>query len=126
MNPPDDNVAVLPPQRKPARSTNALARNGIEPIAGIARESVDWLWRGRFAFGKHTDLSGDPGDGKSLMIGSLAAQVTRGRALPCGSDQIREPRAVLFLSAEDDPADTIRPRHEAAGGDVSLLYVQTD
>jgi hypothetical protein len=102
-----------------------LERNGIVPIASIPRENIDWAWKGRFAFGKHTDVSGDPGDGKSLMLMALAAQITRGRALPFGAEQVREPRAVLFLSSEDDAADTIRPRFEAAGGDVNLLHVQT-
>jgi hypothetical protein len=109
-----------------AAPADVLKRYDIVPIASIPREAIDWAWRGRFAFGKHTDLSGDPGDGKSLMTTYLAAQVTRGCALPYGSTKAREPRAVLFLSAEDDAADTIRPRFEAAGGDVDLLYVQRD
>lgn len=103
-----------------------LQGHGIVPIASIPRERIDWAWKGRLAFGKHTDLSGDPGDGKSLVTGALAAQITRGLALPFGSVQVREPRAVLFLSTEDDAADTIRPRFEAAGGDVNLLHVQKD
>lgn len=103
-----------------------LDRCGIVPISSIPRERIDWAWPGRFAFGKHTDVSGDPGDGKSLMATSLAAQITRGRRLPFGAEVVREPRAVLFLSAEDDAADTIRPRFEAAGGDVQRLYVQKD
>jgi hypothetical protein len=100
------------------------SRHGIVPISTIPRERVEWAWKGRLAFGKHTDLSGDPGDGKSLAMMMLAAQVTTGKALPYGSARVREPRPVLYLSTEDDAADTIRPRLEAAGGDVDLLHVQ--
>jgi hypothetical protein len=122
-----ESRAELEKQEAAAKqSPDVLVRNGIVPIASIPRERIDWAWKGRAAFGKHTDVSGDPGDGKSLMLTALAAQVTRGRALPYGSEQVREPRAVLFLSAEDDNADTIRPRFEAADGDVNLLYVQKD
>jgi DNA repair protein RadA/Sms len=103
-----------------------LARHGIVPISTVPREHIDWAWRNRFAFGKHTDLSGDPGDGKSLQMMALAAQITRGFALPFGQEQIRDPRRVLFLSTEDDAADTIRPRLEAAGGDASMLHIQED
>jgi DNA repair protein RadA/Sms len=103
-----------------------LSRHAIVPISTVPRERIDWLWSGRFAFGKHTDLSGDPGDGKSLMMMALAAQITKGLALPFGQERVRDPRRVLFLSTEDDAADTIRPRLEAAGGDVSMLFVQKD
>jgi AAA domain len=108
------------------RSKDVLARNGIVPISAVPRERIDWVWMGRAAFGKHTDVSGDPSDGKSLMVTALAAQVTRGRALPYGNEQVREPQAVLFLSSEDDAGDTIRPRFEAAEGDPQLLHVQKD
>jgi hypothetical protein len=100
-----------------------LAGWGVVPIATIPAERIDWAWRGRLAFGKLTDLSGDAGDGKSLMVTALAAQITRGFALPFGAKRIRDPRAVLYFSAEDDAADTIRPRFEAAGGDVNLMHV---
>ncbi len=122
---PTERPAPVAPRDVEA-AEGTLARHSIVPISTIPREKIDWAWPGRFAFGKHTDVSGDPGDGKSLFNLALAAQLTRGLALPFGSNQVREPRNVLFLSTEDDAADTIRPRLEAAGGDVSRLYVQKD
>jgi putative DNA primase/helicase len=113
-------------EKEPANTSDPLKLNGIVPLASIPRVPIDWAWQGRFAFGKHTDVSGDPGDGKSLFLASLAAQVTRGFQLPFGSTRVREPRAVLYLSTEDDPADTIRPRVELAGGDLNLFHVQDD
>lgn len=120
------STVVNEPAQPAKPEGNALELHGIVPIASIPRERIDWAWKGRFAFGKQTDVSGDPGDGKSLMLMALAAQITRGLALPFGSERVRDACAVLYLSAEDDAADTIRPRFEAAGGDVSLLHVQRD
>jgi hypothetical protein len=34
-----------------------------------------------------------------------------------------DPGVVVFLSAEDDPADTLRPRLEAAGADLSRVHI---
>jgi len=34
-----------------------------------------------------------------------------------------KPGEVLFLTAEDDPADTLRPRLEAAGADLSKVHI---
>lgn len=119
-------VHVVAQELDGTAASNVLELHGIVPIASIPREPVDWAWKGRFAFGKHTDVSGDPGDGKSLMLMALAAQITRGFALPYGNEEVRAPRPVLYLSSEDDAADTIRPRFEVAGGDVNLLHVQRD
>ena len=125
MNGPDDVLAAISDPAA-AIKDDVLERYGVVPISSIAKEPIDWAWPGRFAFGKHTDLSGDPGDGKSLMLGAVAAQITRGLALPYGSTEVREPRSVIYFSTEDDNADTIRPRFEAAGGELNRLYVQKD
>jgi RecA-family ATPase len=47
--------------------------------------------------------------------------VTRGFAFPDGEKC--EMGEVIFLSAKDDPADTIRPRLDAAGADVSRAHI---
>ena len=87
----------------------------------IAPEQVRWLWPKRIPLGKLTLLVGDPGLGKSLLTIDLASRVTRAAEFPDGSScDIGD---VLFLSAEDDPADTIRPRLDAAGADVSRVHI---
>ncbi|MCC6642288.1 MAG: AAA family ATPase, partial [Deltaproteobacteria bacterium] len=62
---------------------------------------------------------GDPGLGKSSVTLDLAARVTTGRAMPDGSPGASG--GVVLLSAEDGLADTIRPRLDAAGADVSRV-----
>jgi putative DNA primase/helicase len=119
--------------RVPARSEVHLGA-GDAPIGdsagGIAyrrasdiqSKPIHWLWRGRIARGKVSMLAGNPGLGKSQVTSSMAAVVTTGGAWPV--DRARcELGNVVFLSAEDDPADTIRPRLEAAGADLARVFI---
>lgn len=101
---------------KPA-STSAIMRSFSE----IKPEMLKWLWRGRIPLGKLTLLVGDPGLGKSLSTIDIAARVSRGVSFPDG--EVCEPGAVIILSAEDDPADTIRPRLDNAGADVACVHI---
>lgn len=91
-------------------------------IAEIPAETLAWLWPGRIPLGKLTILSGDPGLGKSLVTLAITTAVSRGAPWPCGEGIAQVADAVL-VSAEDDPADTIRPRLEAAGADLSRIHV---
>lgn len=93
-------------------------------IADVQRESVRWLWQYRVPFGKLTTVDGDPGLGKSTLMTEIAARATTGRPLPGGRSV--EPCGVVFLSAEDSLADTIRPRLEAAGADLSRVLAMTE
>lgn len=86
---------------------------------------VRWLWPGRVPSGKLTLIAGDPGLGKSLVCADMAARVSTGRGWPCTPDAsrvVREPGKVWILSCEDDEADTLRPRLEAAGADCANVY----
>ncbi len=104
------------------------------PLRTVGREPMRWLWPGRVPLGKMTLLVGDPGLGKSLVALDMAARVTRGAAWPdeagaretteTTSEVISRPAgSVVLLSAEDDAADTILPRLEAAGGDADRVIV---
>lgn len=81
---------------------------------------VIWLAYGFLAAGKLTVMDGDPGLGKSTVAIDWAAKVTRGEGLFDASDR-RKPRGVVLISDEDDRADTIRPRLEAAGADLQRV-----
>jgi AAA domain-containing protein len=66
--------------------------------------------------------AGDPGLGKSQATVSMVAVVSTGGAWPVDGTCC-ERGNVVILSAEDDPADTIRPRLEAAEADLSRVYI---
>ena len=85
----------------------------------IAPEDVIWLWLYRIAIGKLTVISGNPGVGKSYLTLDIAARVSSGRAFPDGAPC--EAGTVVIVSCEDGPGDTIRPRLDLLGADVSRV-----
>jgi AAA domain len=93
-------------------------------VADVDRELVRWLWPAYIPAGKVCVLDGDPGTGKSTLTLTVAAKVTTGSPFPDGA---RPERAdVILLNGEDDIADTIRPRLEAAGADLARCWVLPD
>lgn len=91
-------------------------------VSSIEAEAIDWLWHNKVAKGKITAVSSDPGLGKSQLTMSMAAVVSTGGRWPVDRTQCL-PGSVVILSAEDGAADTIRPRLEAAGADLTRCYV---
>jgi hypothetical protein len=65
-------------------------------------------------------VAGIPGDGKSLSALDIVARITAGKEHPVGGGRF-EAATVLLLTAEDDPADTIRPRLDLAGANTDLV-----
>ncbi len=90
-------------------------------MADIKPEAIMWLWKERIACGKISMIAGDPGLGKSQLTSYMAAKVTTGGIWPDGTPC--KAGNVIFLSAEDDPADTGRPRLEAVGANLSRVYI---
>jgi putative DNA primase/helicase len=88
----------------------------------IVVQPINWLWKGRMARGKVTIIAGDPGLGKSQLTAALAACVSVGGRLPLDLTECPTGN-VIFLNAEDDAADTMRPRLEAAGADLQRIHI---
>lgn len=87
-------------------------------LCDIQAKPIRWLWPGRIARGKVSMIAGHPGLGKSQITAALAAVVTTGGRWPVDRTPC-ERGSVILLNAEDDAADTIRPRLEAAGADLT-------
>ena len=98
--------------------TNAV----VACLADVQSSSINWLWFGRIALGKITLIAGDPSLGKSLLTTTLAAYISKGYKWPL-TDSAPTIGDVLFLSAEDDVADTIKPRLEAAEADCRRVHI---
>lgn len=92
-------------------------------MSDVAPKPVRWLWPNRIAGGRLTLLVGMPGVGKSYLTVDMAAHITTGTPWPDGTPC--ELGSVMMLTAEDDPADTIRPRLDAQGADASRVHVLT-
>ncbi len=93
-------------------------------LANVRREEVSWLWEGYIPRGRLTGVMGDPSVGKSWLTVAIAAAVTQGAPLP-GQERGCEPGNVLILTAEDGLADTVRPRLEDMGADLTRVTVLT-
>ncbi len=128
-----DELRKAAPRWEPASEADAMRAADPEAddspavlvkVSSVEPERVEWLWMHRIPRGKVTVLDGDPGLGKSTMTLDLAARVSTGRPMP-GDEREREPAGVVLLTAEDGIADTIRPRLEAAGGDLERVAVLT-
>lgn len=90
-------------------------------MSDVVSEPVSWYWPGRLARGKPTALVGDPGLGKSYMTLDIISRLTTCGAWPDGAPGVPEPVPCLLLSAEDDLADTVRPRLDAMGANPKLV-----
>ena len=92
----------------------------------IEPKEVKWLWYPYIPFGKVTLLQGDPGDGKSKLMLSIAALLSRGEALPFTDEEI-EPMTIIYQTTEDYADDTVVPRFHSAGGNGDhLIFIRED
>lgn len=90
-------------------------------LADVEPSEIRWLWPGRIALGRLTLLVGRPGEGKSFLTTDAAAKVTTGTPWPDGTQCPKG--SVIFVCAEDDPADTIRPRLDAHHADCRKVHL---
>ena len=107
---------------------NIPAKLEIIKASEITPKEVRWLWYPYIPFGKVTLLQGDPGDGKSKLMLSLAALLSKGAPLPFDDeDESGEPMTVIYQTTEDDADDTVVPRFNSAGGDGDrLIFIKED
>jgi putative DNA primase/helicase len=90
----------------------------------VEERNIDYIWRNRLAYGKHTLIAGEGGGGKTTIACDIVARITKG--LPWGDKVGKAPVGrVIYLSAEDDLRDTLKPRLTAAGADLSkILFLE--
>jgi putative DNA primase/helicase len=101
---------------------NAKPHPKLIPLTEVKPEAISWLWPGRIPLGKIALIVGDPGLGKSFVAADISARVSHAGAMwPDGGD-VPHGNAII-PSSEDSPADTIRPRIEAMGGDLARVHV---
>ncbi len=109
---------------RPAADADGYTNSGglsFRSMQDIAPVEIDWLWPERIAAGKLTLIAGAPDGGKSQIAAYIAATISNGGPWPFGEGKA-EQGAVIWLSAEDDPADTTVPRLIAAAADRRLIF----
>lgn len=94
----------------------------------IEPKEVQWLWYPYFPLGKVSIVQGDPGDGKSTFLLTIAAMLTNGEILPFSEPETPlEPMKVIYQTTEDDADDTVVPRFMKAGGNRDrLIFIKED
>lgn len=93
----------------------------------IKPKKVKWLWYPYIPFGKVTLLQGDPGDGKSKFMLSLAALLSNGDSLPFSDEKDTKPITIIYQTTEDDAEDTVVPRFISSGGNGdNLIFIKED
>ena len=96
-----------------------------EYFSAVTQRKVEWLWYPYIPYGKLTILQGDPGEGKSTFMLNIAALLTKGKEMPDGF-HVTEPQRVVYQTAEDNLADTVKPRLVTAGADCSRIAYIVD
>lgn len=91
----------------------------LRRLADVEREDVTFLWEPYVPRGKITIFQGLPEAAKTMTACWLAARISTGTVPGAPA----APANVLFLIAEDGLEDTIRPRCESMGADLSRIYV---
>ena len=84
-------------------------------MADIQSQEIEWLWYPFIPYGKLTIIQGDPGDGKTTLVLNLAAKLSKGIGLD-EDMQVSEPMNIIYQTAEDGLADTVKPRLEKISG----------
>ena len=97
-----------------------------EYFSSVTQRKVEWLWYPYIPYGKLTIIQGDPGEGKSTFILNVAALLTNGRNMPDGF-HVPKSQNVIYQTAEDNLADTVKPRLIAARADCDkIAYIVDD
>ena len=96
-------------------------------MSEVQSQEIEWLWYPFIPYGKLTIIQGNPGEGKTYfgkttMVLNLAAKLSKGEALD-ENMKVTEPVNVIYQTAEDGLADTVKPRLELAGADCERIIV---
>jgi len=93
----------------------------LSRMDNVEMRPIEWLWPDRLAVGKLTVLAGEGGLGKTTVLLDISARGSIGEYWP-DMKSCAPIFSTIILSSEDDPSDTIKPRLEAAGADMSKIY----
>lgn len=91
-------------------------------MSEIESQEIEWLWYPFIPYGKLTIIQGDPGDGKTTLVLNIAAKLSKGIGID-EAMQVSEPINIIYQTAEDGLADTVKPRLEAAEANCEKIAV---
>jgi hypothetical protein len=86
----------------------------VEQLGRVRARQVRWLVPGMIPVGALTLVAGVGGLGKGTWLIQVAARASR--------DELGDPADTILVSFEDPAAEVLRPRVEAAGGDLERIH----
>jgi hypothetical protein len=115
----EDRVAAEPQASTASTSRPVLRSLRLTPASRVELQAVHWLWDKWLAAGTVALVGGREGIGKSVLVDTLAADLTRGRLPGIFQDT---PKGVIICATEDSWSHTITPRLMAANADLDKVY----
>ena len=91
-------------------------------MSEVQSQEIEWLWYPFIPYGKLTIVQGDPGDGKTTLILNIAAKLSKGEGMD-NDMKLMESMNIIYQTAEDGLADTVKPRLEKAGADCERILI---
>ena len=91
-------------------------------MSEVQSQEIEWLCYPFIPYVKLTIVQCYPGDGKTTLILNIAAKLSKGEGLD-NDMKLTEPMNIIYQTAEDGLADTVKPRLEKAGADCERIVV---
>ena len=91
-------------------------------MSDVESKEISWLWYPFIPYGKLTIIQGDPGEGKTTLVLNIAAVLSKGQGLDEHMNP-EQPLHIIYQTAEDGLADTVKPRLERAQADCNNIFV---
>ena len=91
-------------------------------MSDVESKEISWLWYPFIPYGKLTIIQGDPGEGKTTLVLNIAAVLSKGQGLD-EHMKLEQPLHIIYQTAEDGLADTVKPRLEKAQADCNNIFV---
>ena len=91
-------------------------------MSDVESKEISWLWYPFIPYGKITIIQGDPGEGKTTLVLNIAAVLFKGQGLD-EHMKPEQPLHIIYQTAEDGLADTVKPRLEKAQADCNNIFV---
>lgn len=98
----------------------------------IEVKAVEWLWKPTIPFGDVTIVQGDGGDGKTTMMLTIAAKLSKGILPPSLEDGLLgdaptiAPASTIYLTTENKAGSVAVPKFEKAGGDKDFIFFNNE
>ena len=91
-------------------------------MSDVESKEISWLWYPFIPYGKLTIIQGDSGEGKTTLVLNIAAVLSKGQGLDEHMNP-EQPLHIIYQTAEDGLADTVKPRLEKAQADCNNIFV---